>query len=73
MLYSVYSFPNIILPFFGGILIDKLGVRVAILIFSTVLIAGQMIFTLGGFLTKYWLMILGRTLFGIGSESLTAA
>ena len=26
-LYSIYSLPNIILPLFGGIIIDKVGVR----------------------------------------------
>jgi len=25
LLYSVYSYPNIILPLFGGLMIDKLG------------------------------------------------
>jgi len=40
MLYSIYSAPNIILPFFGGILIDKIGVRISILIFSSILILG---------------------------------
>jgi len=27
LLYSVYSLPNIILPFFGGYFIDKIGKR----------------------------------------------
>ena len=26
-LYSIYSFPNMVLPLFGGIFIDKVGVR----------------------------------------------
>lgn len=26
-LYSIYSFPNMILPLFGGIFIDKIGIR----------------------------------------------
>lgn len=26
-LYTIYSFPNMVLPLFGGILVDKLGVR----------------------------------------------
>jgi hypothetical protein len=25
MLYSVYSYPNILLPIFGGLLVDKMG------------------------------------------------
>lgn len=27
LLYTVYSLPNIVLPFFGGIFIDRIGVR----------------------------------------------
>lgn len=49
LLYSCYSFPNMIMPIFGGFLIDFLGVRVAIFIFSTLLIIGQLIVTYGGF------------------------
>ena len=41
LLYSVYSFPNIILPFIGGFLVDKLGVRFGIFLFSFILIIGQ--------------------------------
>ena len=26
-LYSIYSFPNMVLPLFGGIFIDRLGIR----------------------------------------------
>jgi dipeptide/tripeptide permease len=58
-LYSCYSFPNMILPLFGGFLIDFLGVRVAIFLFSTLLIIGQLIVTYGGF-AKVFLAILSR-------------
>ena len=27
LLYSVYSYPNMILPIFGGIFLDKIGIR----------------------------------------------
>lgn len=27
LMYSVYSFPNMILPLFGGVLLDKIGVK----------------------------------------------
>ena len=39
-LYSSYSFPNMILPLFGGFMVDKLGVRVGAFVFSLVLIFG---------------------------------
>lgn len=40
LLYTVYSLPNIILPFFGGVLIDKLGPRTAIVLFSVLIMIG---------------------------------
>ena len=41
MLFSAYSVPNILFPLFGGILIDRIGVRSGIVIFSSVLVIGQ--------------------------------
>ncbi len=40
LLYSVYSYPNTVLPIFGGIFLDMIGLRLGILIFSGVLTAG---------------------------------
>jgi MFS family permease len=40
LLYTVYSIPNVILPFFGGFLVDKLGVVKMLLIFNLFLVAG---------------------------------
>mmetsp|Transcript_21572 Transcript_21572/g.18607 ORF Transcript_21572/g.18607 Transcript_21572/m.18607 type:complete len:222 (+) Transcript_21572:84-749(+) len=73
LLYSVYSFPNIILPLIGGLLIDRIGVRVAIVIFSFLLIVGQGVFTLGAYSNSFPLMITGRVIFGLGGESLTVS
>jgi len=38
LLYTVYSIPNCIFPFIGGILIDKvLGKRIGLIIFTFIL------------------------------------
>ena len=71
LLYSVYSFPNIILPLFGGILIDRMGIRIGVILFSFLLIIGQFFFMLGGIMKSYGLLILGRVIFGLGGESLS--
>lgn len=73
MLYSVYSFPNIILPLFGGFFIDYVGVRIGITIFAALVCAGQAVFALGCSSKQYWLAILGRIIFGFGGESLTVS
>jgi len=72
-LYSAYSFPNTILPFFGGILVDKLGCRKMILIFSCFLIAGQAIFAFATSINSYPIMLVGRAVYGFGGESLCVA
>jgi len=70
LLYSAYSLPNIILPFFGGIITDKLGVGKTMTIYSLFIIFGQLICTLGALFGRFSLLVTGRILFGIGGESL---
>ena len=42
--YSMYSWPNVILCFFGGFLIDRVfGVRLGAIIFSVFVVAGQVL------------------------------
>jgi len=76
LLYSVYSWPNVILPFFGGYLSDKLGVRLMLIVFLLFITVGQVIFALGSSLNGMWawyVMWTGRTVFGLGGESLSVA
>ena len=40
LMYSVYSFPNIVLPLFGGVLVDKVGIKTGLLLFTTLSLAG---------------------------------
>ncbi|XP_052702810.1 major facilitator superfamily domain-containing protein 1-like isoform X2 [Crassostrea angulata] len=72
--YSWYSWPNVILCFFGGFLIDRVfGVRMGAIIFSLFVTAGQVLFAAGALVNHVWLMNLGRFVFGIGGESLCVA
>jgi nitrate/nitrite transporter NarK len=71
--YSLYSLPNIILPFFGGIIVDKLGIRIALGVFSFILIIGQGIVTLGAYQLSYGVILAGRIVFGLGGECLSVA
>ncbi|XP_060516702.1 major facilitator superfamily domain-containing protein 1-like isoform X2 [Cylas formicarius] len=71
MLYSIYSWPNVILCFIGGFLIDRVfGIRLGTCIYMGLTLLGQIVFGLGAFWNTYLLMILGRLIFGIGAESL---
>ncbi len=73
LMYSVYSFPNVILPLFGGYFVDKLGTVITLVVFSGLIAAGQAVFALGVSVDNYGLSLVGRVIFGFGGESLGVA
>ena len=69
ILYSVYSWPNIIFTVIGGILVDRiLGKRLGIFLFMVVTTIGQLVMAVGGFFDMFWLMVVGRFVIGLGGE-----
>lgn len=70
LLYTVYSIPNIFLPFFGGFFIDKLGARKCLIVFAVALTIGQTIFAFGVSIKSWPIMFLGRVVYGFGGESI---
>lgn len=70
LLYTVYSVPNVILPFFGGYFVDKWGSRLCLIIFASFITAGQAITAFGLSLKSWPIMFVGRVVFGIGGESM---
>ncbi|EAR94487.1 MFS transporter (macronuclear) [Tetrahymena thermophila SB210] len=73
LLYSVYSFPNIILPLIGGYLIDFIGIRKGVFAFTFVLIIGQALCMISQIdsIKSYALLVVGRVVFGLGGENLS--
>ena len=47
--------------------------RLGLILFTTVLTLGQLIFAIGGYKESYWVMMVGRFVFGLGGESMTVA
>jgi hypothetical protein len=41
------------------------------MLFSLILVIGQLVFTIGGYNSSFGLMLLARAIFGIGGESLS--
>jgi hypothetical protein len=71
---TLRSYPNIILAFFGGFLIDRvLGIRASALIFCTLIFLGQLVFAVGVQMREYWMCLLGRFIFGLGGENLAVS
>ncbi|XP_043288687.1 major facilitator superfamily domain-containing protein 1-like [Venturia canescens] len=74
LLYSIYSWPNVIFCFIGGFLLDSVfGIRLGTMIYMALTMIGQLIFATGATLNAFWLMMLGRLVFGIGAESLAVS
>lgn len=68
LFYSVYSTPNLVLPFFGGVLINKFGMRPMYFTFSMCIFIGQLICLLGSYFTNIWIILVGRFVTGLGGE-----
>ena len=69
-LYSIYSYPNIILPLFGGVLVDKVGIRISLIIFMAFSVIGQGVFVIAGYMkstdmsdnTPFYIALAGRVI-----------
>lgn len=71
LLYSVYSVPNMILPLIGGQLLDRYNQKSVVILFSSLVLLGQVIFSIGVQVKSFPAMLTGRILFGIGGESVS--
>ncbi|XP_075908648.1 uncharacterized protein LOC116954658 isoform X1 [Petromyzon marinus] len=75
LLYAIYAWTNAVVVIAAGFLIDKLGNRVGVFLFSLLCVLGSATFALGSHFggTGYMLPIMlgGRLLFGSGNGSLT--
>ncbi|XP_068102846.1 lysosomal dipeptide transporter MFSD1-like [Hyperolius riggenbachi] len=74
LLYAIYAWTNALVLVFAGLLIDKLGNRFGLFLFSFLAVLGSSIFALGSHFkgTHYLLplMLTGRLLLGAGNGSL---
>lgn len=70
LLNAIYSFPNIIMVLIGGLIIDRIGTRTSVIIFTTLIMLGAFVTAFTG---NIWLMASGRLLFGLGAESMIVA
>jgi MFS family permease len=70
LLQGIYSIPNIFTVVIGGLIIDRIGVKRATMIFGVLCFVGSIINVLSPHL---WVMATGRLIFGMGAESLIVA
>ena len=68
LLYSVYSLPNTVLPVIGSYIIDFFGMKISIFVFSLLGLVGQSLVAYGGAEESFFIMIVGRAVFGLYGE-----
>lgn len=70
LLQAIYSAPNIVMVLIGGVLVDRFGARQATAGFTAVCLVGALLSAASG---TFWIMALGRLIFGLGGESMIVA
>lgn len=70
LLQAIYSAPNIVMVLIGGLLVDRFGARQATAGFTAVCLVGALLSAVSG---TFWIMALGRLIFGLGGESMIVA
>ena len=70
LLNAIYSFPNIIMVLIGGLIIDRIGTRKSVFIFTLLIMIGALVTAVNGSL---FTMAAGRLIFGLGAESMIVA
>jgi len=73
LLYTVYSIPNVILPLFGGNVVDRHGAPLCLTLFALTVFTGAALLSVGVANQSWKVMYLGRFVFGLGAESLCVA
>lgn len=71
-LFSVYSMPNIVLPIFVGLAMNKVGANCVLLVTSFTSVIGCFILASGGYEKNFELLVLGRLLSGAAADNLFA-
>lgn len=73
MLYTIIALPNLFCPFFVGIAIDFIGVKISLIVLMICIVCFQAIVACGAVYHSYETMLVGRMLFGIAMEGVTVA
>ena len=69
LLFSISVLPSTFLCLIGGVLVDRLvGLRIGLLIVVSSALLGQIVWAIGGFTDRYFIMLVGRFFIGAGNQ-----
>jgi MFS family permease len=70
LLYAVYTLPNVVVVIFGGLLIDRIGLRITTLMFAALVVLGAALLAVSVFYRSFPMAVAARTIYGLGNESM---
>ena len=71
LIFSAYSWPDIVMSIVGTVIIDKyLGMRRGLCVFTCILLAGQSIICVGAYTNSFPILLCGRVVLGCSVGSL---
>ena len=73
LLYSVYSWTGCFMPFVFGVMMDKIGVGITLVLFSVINTFGVFVVWYGAKITSFNMMIAGRIIFGFTGDAMSVA
>ena len=73
LLYTVYSLPNFIFTPLGSVILGYTGLGYGAILFTGFVAFGLVFMNIGVYLKYFPIMVIGRTLFGIGGENAVIA
>jgi len=71
VIYSVGNVASILSPIFAGIFVDKFGIAINFVFWGIIVLIGQFLCGIGARATDYATLLIGRTILGMGAESLS--
>lgn len=73
LLYAIPAAINIVLPFYGGFILDRYGARNCLLVYILLVAAGHTLYTIGISAKSWPMLFAGRAVFGLGDGSTSVA
>ncbi len=68
MIFSAYTWADIVMSLVGSVIVNQyIGIRIGFVVFLTIILSGQLLCAISGFVDSFWIFLLGRLIVGCGT------
>ncbi len=73
MIFSAYTWADIVMSVVGSVIVNQyIGIHTGFVVFLTILLSGQLLCAISGFVNSFWIFLLGRLIVGVGIGTITS-